>query len=135
MKYIKVIEVNIRYYFCSADLSRSNGQWHYIVFAGASNIYHEYLDKDVVVQGQGGHGGPPVLKGLVLVQQHGHREVPVLRVQGDRSAGIGSIGNSLESDTYQISFTTDSTLFEGVLIPKQKRILGGLKCGWIGISL
>ena len=80
---------------------------HYIVFAGEGNIHHEYLDKDVVVQGQGGHRGPALLKGLVLVQQHGHREVPVLRVQGDGSAGRGSGGNSLASDVYEISFTTD----------------------------
>ena len=43
--YIKVIEVNIRYYFCSTDLSLSNGRLHYIVFAGASNFTMNILTK------------------------------------------------------------------------------------------
>lgn len=48
-------------------------------------IYHENFHKDVVLQRQRRHGGPSVLKGFVLVQQHWHWKVPVLCVQSDGS--------------------------------------------------
>lgn len=58
-------------------------------------LYHEHFDKDVVVECQRGHGGPPVLEGFVFVQQHGHGEVSILCVESDGS--VGKAGNKQTS--------------------------------------
>lgn len=50
-------------------------------------LYHEDFDKDVVIQRQRGHRGPPVLEGFIFVEQHGHGEVSVLCIESDGSAG------------------------------------------------
>lgn len=57
-------------------------------------LYHKYFYKDVVVERQRGHGGPPVLEGLIFVQQHRHGEVSILCVERDGS--IGEARNKLQ---------------------------------------
>lgn len=60
------------------------------------NTHHVNFDIDVVLKCERRNSGPFILKLFIFIQQHGDREISILRVQSDCPAGQRMLKGSLK---------------------------------------